>query len=251
MSSAKRISNAGEMARRHWLEVANRIKAEKEREHRCLLRHAGRRRERAKLHRSIMRVHHTFLLVLLLACRPVLSFRIGVILTHRGDLLRRSPWVSSRIFPILFMNESNDEDDDDEIQQAYGNRSLYWTNNYRNLMPYEKARRSVMDLGLRSKDDWDEYVADGKRYHGPYLPNHPDEMYELEWISWDEFLGITRPHNETRDIVQNVLKLKDMDDYVNFVAADTKRARGLRIPAKPEIVYRNKGWVSMEHFFGK
>lgn len=150
-------------------------------------------------------------------------------------------------------NESinDDEDDDeDEVQQPYGNRSLGWTKRYRHFISYEKARRSVMDLGLRSKEDWDEYVADGKPFHGPYLPNHPDQMFEHEWISWDEFLGLTRPHDETRDIVQSVLKLKDMDEYVEFVAADTKRARGLRIPAKPEIVYKNKGWISMEHFFG-
>lgn len=125
-------------------------------------------------------------------------------------------------------------DEDDEVQQqAYGRRSLGWTNKYRSVIPYEKARKSVMDLGLRSKEDWDEYVADGKAYHGPYLPNHPDKMYEVEWVSWDEFLGITRSHDETREIVQNVLKLKDMSDYNKFVAADIKRARGLRIPAKP------------------
>jgi len=152
----------------------------------------------------------------------------------------------------LFMSEQDEAiDEDDEVQQAYGNRSLGWTNKYRSVISYEKARRSVMDLGLRNKEDWDEYVADGKTYHGPYLPNHPDKMYELEWVSWEEFLGLTRPHDETRDIVQNVLKLKDMDDYKKFVAADTKRARGLRIPAKPEIVYKNKGWISMEHFFGE
>jgi hypothetical protein len=140
-------------------------------------------------------------------------------------------------------------DEDDEMQQSYGSRSLEWTNKYRRVIPYEKARTSVMDLGLRDKSDWDEYVADGKIYHGPYLPNHPDQMYHKEWVSWDEFLGITRHYNETRGIVQ-MLQLKDMQEYKKFVNADIKRARGLRIPAKPEIVYRNKGWISMEHFFG-
>ena len=143
-----------------------------------------------------------------------------------------------------------DVDEDDEIQQAYGNRSLAWTNKYRSVIPYEKARQAVMDLGLRSKDEWDEYVADGKVYHGPYLPSHPDRMYEHEWVSWDEFLGLMRPYEETRYIVQNVLKLKDMDAYNVFVAADTKRAEGLRIPAKPQIVYKKKGWLGDGHFFG-
>lgn len=114
-----------------------------------------------------------------------------------------------------------------------------------------KARMSVISLGLRSKEDWDEYVADGKRNHGAYLPNKPDEMYADEWISWDEFLGLRRPYHEAREIVVNVLSIGDMEAYAKFVSEDTKRAEGLRIPAKPHIVYRENGWISFDHFFGK
>jgi hypothetical protein len=163
--------------------------------------------------------------------------------------------MRSQRFP-LFMSERDEavergwEEDDEVFQQAYGNRSLEWTNKYRRAIPYEKARQAVMNLGLRSKEEWDEYVADGKVYHGPYLPNDPDKMYNDEWISWDEFLGLMRPYEEAQHIVQHVLQLRDMNAYTSFVAADTKRAEGLRIPAKPEIVYRNKGWINDEHFFG-
>lgn len=60
-------------------------------------------------------------------------------------------------------DENNDYDDDEEeCLPSYGNRSLAWTSRYRSLLPYEKARASVMQLGLRSKGDWDEYVAEGK-----------------------------------------------------------------------------------------
>lgn len=148
------------------------------------------------------------------------------------------------------MGWDEEGEEEEEVQQAYGNQSLEWTNKYRSVIPYEKARQAVMDLGLRSKEEWDEYVADGKVYHGPYLPNHPDKMYEHEWVSWDEFLGLMRPYNEAQHIVQHVLQLKNMNDYERFVAADTKRAEGLRIPAKPEVVYKHKGWISVEHFFG-
>jgi hypothetical protein len=146
----------------------------------------------------------------------------------------------------------DDDDDDDEAQvRAYGRRSLAWTQKYRKLLPYEYARKTAMNLGLRSKDDWDEYLADGKVYHGPYLPSRPDEMYAEEWLSWEEFLGITRTYNETRQIVQQVLQLKSMEEYKAFVSADLKRAEGLRIPAKPDVYYRDKGWINEEHFFGQ
>jgi hypothetical protein len=85
--------------------------------------------------------------------------------------------------------DDDDDDDVDEIITAYGKRSVGWTTKYRKLLPYEMVRKSVIELGLRSKDEWDEYVADGKVDHGAYLPNHPDEMYAEEWVSWDEFLG--------------------------------------------------------------
>jgi len=146
-------------------------------------------------------------------------------------------------------NTEDEDDDDDECDsppKAYGNRSLSWTNKYRRLLPYEYARNRVMSMGLRSKDEWDE-IVDGL---GPYLPNRPDEMYADEWVSWNEFLGIMRSYEEAQYMVRFVLQLKSMDEYNAFVEADKKRAEGLRIPAKPHIVYKDKGWESFDHFFG-
>lgn len=149
-------------------------------------------------------------------------------------------------------DDSQDECDYDEESEpiAYGNRSVAWTNRYRKLLPYQYARATAMDLGLRRKEEWDEYLADGKEYHGPYLPTRPDEMYQEEWVSWEEFLGIMRDYDDTKNIVQNILQLQSMEEYSQFVKADTKRARGLRIPAMPDIVYRDKGWLSCDSFFG-
>jgi len=76
-------------------------------------------------------------------------------------------------------------------------------------------------------------------------------MYAEEWVSWDEFLGLMRPYDETRHMVQNVLCLRNMEQYYFFVNGDRKRAEGLRIPAKPHIVYSEKGWRGEDHFFGR
>lgn len=149
-------------------------------------------------------------------------------------------------------NEKDGDDSDMNISsKAYGNRSLAWTNRYQKLLPYEKARKRAMSLGLRSKDEWDEFVSNGKKEHGPYLPNHPEEMYANDWISWEEFLGCMRPYDQARFMVQNVLKLKDMDEYMTFIEEDTQRAEGLRIPYIPDKVYKDKGWISEDHFFGE
>lgn len=106
-----------------------------------------------------------------------------------------------------------------------------------------------MRLGLRSKEEWDDIREFGKAFHGAHLVSQPDLMYAKEWISWEEFLGVMRPYDEARDLVQNQLKLTCMADYIAYVKEDTKRAEDLRIPAKPEIVYREKGWTTEEDFF--
>jgi hypothetical protein len=142
-----------------------------------------------------------------------------------------------------------DEEEEEEIQ-AYGSRSLSWTKKYRELFPYEYARRRVLSLGLQSKADWDEYVADGKRGNGAYLPNQPDLMYAPEWQGWDEFLGVLRTYTETQYMVQHVLKIRSRLTYELFIYQQPKRAELLRIPALPWIVYENRGWINDEHFFG-
>lgn len=159
--------------------------------------------------------------------------------------------------PIALSSKSNhdsdnveDDDEDDECTPSYVNRSAAWTKKYHTLLPDEKARASVMQLGLRSKEEWDEYVADGKIYHGPYLPNYPDEMYAQDWVSWEEFLGITRTYNESKALLRDVLKLENEEEYTNFIVMDSQRAAGLRLPFKPNIVYANSEWISWKDYLG-
>ena len=150
-----------------------------------------------------------------------------------------------------FLDNEMDDDDDDEVEiQPYGNRSLAWTKRYRKLNPYEKVRdRVIRHFGHRSKEDWDECVANG--WHGQYVPSRPDEMYAPEWVSWDEFLGLMRPYNDTQNLAVNILGLKSLDDYILFARSNPKRAQGLRIPDRPDLFYKNKGWSDEKTFFRK
>ena len=172
-------------------------------------------------------------------------------------------------------NYDDDDDDDDEPTiKPYRNRSLAWTIRYRTLNPYEKARaRVINNFGHRSKADWDEAVSNG--YIGQYVPNYPDEMYAPEWVSWDEWLGLMRPYNDTKNLATNILGLKSLDEYLIFVKSskyiqhplffswfiskcknlhslillDSKRAEGLRIPVRPDIFYKDE-WIDEDSFFG-
>ncbi|CAJ1949009.1 unnamed protein product [Cylindrotheca closterium] len=145
--------------------------------------------------------------------------------------------------------EEEEDDDDDPLITPYGNQTLAWTKRYRKLVPYEAARLTAMKLGLRSKEEWDDIREFGKAFHGAHLVSRPDELYRKEWISWEEFLGVMRPYSEAKQMVQEELKLQSMEEYISFVKEDIKRAESLRIPAKPEIYYRDKGWTGEEDFF--
>jgi hypothetical protein len=135
-----------------------------------------------------------------------------------------------------------EDDDDDETIKPYGSRSLAWTKRYRRLIPYHVARAQAVAMGMSTQEDYQRWRR------GPYQIQRPDEMYALEWSSWDEFLGAMRTYDETRQVVR-LLQLQSMEEYQEFVRQDPKRAEGLRIPARPDIVYRDCGWENARLFF--
>ena len=82
------------------------------------------------------------------------------------------------------------------------------------------------------------------------VPNRPDEMYAPEWVSWEEFLGLMRSYEDTRNLAVNVLGLKTYDNYILFVRGHPKRAEGLRIPVRPDLFYKEE-WVDEKTFFSR
>ena len=60
-----------------------------------------------------------------------------------------------------------------------------------------------------------------------------------------------RNYDDARNLAVNVLGLKSLDDYILFVRSDSKRAEGLRIPVRPDLFFKGKGWVDEATFFAK
>ena len=75
-------------------------------------------------------------------------------------------------------------------------------------------------------------------------------MYAPEWVSWEEFLGLMRSYEDTRNLAVNVLGVQTFDDYILFVRGHPKRAEGLRIPVRPDLFYKEE-WVDEETFFSR
>lgn len=167
--------------------------------------------------------------------------------SHVTKPIMRSIWKTQLKNNVDAAAEDDDNDDDHEPTiKPYRNRSLAWTQRYRKLNPYEKARARVISFGHRSKDDWDEAASSGQL--GQYVPTYPDEMYAPEWVGWDEWLGLMRGYNETQQLAVHILGLKSLDEYYIFVKSDSKRAEGLRIPLRPDLYYEDE-WIDEETFF--
>jgi hypothetical protein len=162
--------------------------------------------------------------------------------------LSSSPRRDQEITNSSRKDDDENDDDENDVQLPYRNRSLAWSNRYRRLIPYDQVRAKVIAMGFYSKEDWDEFISDGR--NGPYIPSHPDQMYSSDWTGWEDFLGLMRDHDDTSHIVQHILKIHTLDDYTRFILDNPKRAEHLRIPLQPQIVYKGKGWISYDHFFG-
>jgi len=132
---------------------------------------------------------------------------------------------------------------------AYAQRPN-WRRKYRRVLPFVEARRCVQAIGFSGKDEWDEWVSEGKKspYLGPYVPSNPHEMYAEEWQGWADFLGVLLDFQSARKVVA-ALGLKSQEEWLALVDGDAVRLRELRLPAQPRKVY-SAHWRGYDHWLG-
>ncbi|CAE7943157.1 nadsyn1 [Symbiodinium sp. KB8] len=139
----------------------------------------------------------------------------------------------------------------EEPASGAGNSSSYasrpnWRKRYRRVLPFDEARRCVQAIGFGNREEWDEWVAEGKKspFLGPYVPSDPEAMYAEEWQGWDDFLGCILPFSKAR-LVSRMLGLQSQEAWYTFVEDDPVRLRSLRLPALPSIYYSSE-WQGYE-----
>jgi hypothetical protein len=124
---------------------------------------------------------------------------------------------------------------------------------------YNEARAYVRRLGIRTEPEWRAWCR-GERSdlpsRPPDIPSNPQRTYrDSGWMSWGEFLGTGsvavyqrsfRPFRAARAYVR-AQKLADNKEWRAWCAAGRRPAD---IPASPDQVYRDKGWVSWGDFLG-
>ena len=121
-------------------------------------------------------------------------------------------------------------------------------------LEFEKARNHVWKLGLKSKEEWEEWSKSGER--PSVIPSNPDQFYKGEgWLSWGDFLGYNkgyvagdewRDFEEARDYVRS-LGLKSVKEWEEWSKSGD---RPPDIPSNPHRDYKGEGWLSWGDFLG-
>jgi superfamily II DNA or RNA helicase len=126
-------------------------------------------------------------------------------------------------------------------------------NRYKQRRPFGEARQFVRSLGLKNENDWNLWRKSGKRPAD--IPVNPRRSYKKEWISMGDWVGTGsiadqkikfRPFKEARDFVHS-LGLKNHDPEWNEYS---KSKRPSDIPSKPDVTYKDEGWIDWPDWLG-
>lgn len=112
---------------------------------------------------------------------------------------------------------------------------------------YELAKQAAQRFEFSSASEYRKYCE-----KDPHLPFKPYDVYDGRgWIDWYDFLG--KPN---KNIYSTYKSAKLAAKRLNIINSTEylKRKRykeDPRLPAAPDVVYKNKGWVNWNAFFGK
>lgn len=124
----------------------------------------------------------------------------------------------------------------------------------REYLDFESARKYVRLLKLKNTDEWRNYCKSILR---PLeIPTNPQTIYKNNgWKSLGDWIGsgsiASKDSNyysfeQSREFIR-ALNLKNQIEWRNYRKSDL---RPNYIPSNPNVVYKNKGWVSLGDWLG-
>jgi hypothetical protein len=120
------------------------------------------------------------------------------------------------------------------------------------FLSYQESKKYVNNLHITSQKKWKEYCKSGNRPN--YIPTNPDVIYKNNgWVSWFDWLGNKKNKNSDNFISYDVsvvfvekLNITNQRDWIKYCKSGNLPNY---IPAKPDVIYKNRGWVSWAVWF--
>ena len=129
------------------------------------------------------------------------------------------------------------------------------SNRNRTFLSFEEARTFAHSLNLKSRSEWNAWSKSDARPEN--IPTNPYRFYEDKgWAGWGDWLGTDTiaPQNRTylpfekaRNYARN-LELKIEAEWIIWAKSNAKPDN---IPAYPDHVYKNKGWIGWGDWLGR
>jgi superfamily II DNA or RNA helicase len=118
------------------------------------------------------------------------------------------------------------------------------------FLPYEEAREFVRKLGFKNTNEWRHYC----RNRSLNIPSNPERVYKDKgWVNFADFIGTNNIRNKDKKILtfleslvfSRSLGLKNEKEWRAW-----KRQHEVpeNIPPKPEIYYKESGWMGYSYW---
>ena len=127
------------------------------------------------------------------------------------------------------------------------------SNKDRQFLSFEKAKKFVQSLELKSQTQWKEYRKSKNRPSN--IPSNPNLIYKKQWKGMGDFLGtgnvapsdmVFLSFEKAKKFVQS-LELKSQTQWIEYCKSGNKPDN---IPQKPARTYKNKGWDGFGDWLG-
>ena len=123
----------------------------------------------------------------------------------------------------------------------------------REYLPFEKARKFVRKLELKSGRQWKEYCKSGNKPVN--IPTAANQIYNGKgWISISDWLGYNGnkkssdylSYEQAKEFVKkiNIRSKSEWNEYIKSPEFP------INLPKYPKYTYRNRGWVNLRDFYG-
>ena len=127
-----------------------------------------------------------------------------------------------------------------------GKKRMYKT---RLILEFEPAREFVWNLGLYDKEDWHDWALNRRR-GCVFIPREPWNAYPKEWKSMNDRLGRLYEFKESKEVTRAWAKRRKVCTRTQWLAAVDAKQTPSRVPTRPALYYRDRGWKNYDDFLG-